>query len=190
MPTTQQIIALIKLVIAQNYFTFQNKIYQPDKGISMGSPISSTIAEIFLQHFEDRWIKQLLGTKNMLLYTCYVDDIFIIYDTQRIQPTTINTYINQIHKNITLNPTYEYNGCINFFGLLKLRRSTHLETDIFRKPTTTETTINFFSNHPIAYKMVAFRYHITRMHSFPLTPMIKQKEWTSIRTIARNNNFP
>jgi hypothetical protein len=25
--------------ISQNYFTFQNKIYQPEKGVSMGSPI-------------------------------------------------------------------------------------------------------------------------------------------------------
>jgi len=42
----QQIITLMRLVLSQNYFPFQNKIYQPDKGISMGSPISSTSAEI------------------------------------------------------------------------------------------------------------------------------------------------
>jgi hypothetical protein len=50
--TTQQIITLMKLVLSQNYFTFQNKVYQPEKDISMGSPISSTIAEIFPQYFE------------------------------------------------------------------------------------------------------------------------------------------
>jgi DNA mismatch repair ATPase MutS len=38
--------------------------------------------------------------------------------------------------------------------------------------------------------MAAFRYHFTRMHSLPLTPRMKQKEWTSIETIARNKNFP
>ena len=47
---TQQIIISMKLVLSQNYFTFHNKIYQPEKGVSMGSPISSTIPEIFLQH--------------------------------------------------------------------------------------------------------------------------------------------
>jgi hypothetical protein len=45
-PTTQQIITLVKVVLTQNYLIFQNKIYQPDKGISMGFPISSIIAEI------------------------------------------------------------------------------------------------------------------------------------------------
>jgi len=44
---TQQIITLMERVLSQNYFIFQNKIYQPEKGVSMGSPIYSTIAELF-----------------------------------------------------------------------------------------------------------------------------------------------
>ena len=68
MQTTQQIITLKKLILSQNYFTFQNKICQPEKGGSMGSPVSSIIAEIFLQHFEDMHIK-LLDTKNISQYT-------------------------------------------------------------------------------------------------------------------------
>jgi len=49
----QQIITPMRLVLSQNHFTFHNKVYQPEKGFFMGSPISSTIAEIFLQYFED-----------------------------------------------------------------------------------------------------------------------------------------
>jgi hypothetical protein len=60
---TQQIITLMKLTLSQNLFTFQNKIYQPEKGVSMGSPISSTIAAIFLQHLKDIHLKQVLDTK-------------------------------------------------------------------------------------------------------------------------------
>jgi len=37
--------------------------------------------------------------------------------------------------------------------------------------------------------MAAFRYHITRMHSLPLTPKKKTKRVTSIQLIARYN-FP
>jgi len=59
----------------------------------MGSPISNLAAEIFLQHYEDIHIKQLLDTKNIALYTRYVDDILIIYDIRKIQPQTINTHI-------------------------------------------------------------------------------------------------
>jgi hypothetical protein len=47
---TQQIIILMEAVLSQNYFMFQSKIYQPQKGVLMGLPISSTIVEIVLQH--------------------------------------------------------------------------------------------------------------------------------------------
>jgi hypothetical protein len=78
---TQQIITLMKLILSQNYVTFQNKIYQPEKGVSMGSAISSTTAEIFL-HLEDTHIKQRLDTKNVTFYTRYVDDILIRPNTK------------------------------------------------------------------------------------------------------------
>jgi hypothetical protein len=68
--------------MTQNYFSFQNTIYHPTKGIAMGSPISGTNAEIFLQHIENKHIKQALDTKNIILYTRFVDDILVIYDRQ------------------------------------------------------------------------------------------------------------
>jgi hypothetical protein len=102
---TQQIITLMEIILSQNYFTFQIKIYQPEKVVPMGSPISSTIAEIFLQHVEDIHIKQLLDTKTITFYTRYVDDVLIICDTKRTNTHLINKYINQIHTNIKLNPT-------------------------------------------------------------------------------------
>ena len=153
-------LSLLKVIISQNYLMFQQKICQPLQGISMGSPISSLIAEIFLQHYEDANIKQLLDMKSIALYVRYVDDILVIYDTTKINLHTINTYINKIHSNIKLNPTYEEHNSIAFLNLTITRRQTKLEIDIYRKPTTTFTTINFLSNHPIEQKMAAFRFHI------------------------------
>jgi len=109
----------------------------------MRSPISVIIVEIFLQHFEDIHIKQLLDTKNMLLHTRHVDVIPIICDTIRTHPHAINTHINQIHDNMKLNPTYENNVCINILYLTITHKQTNTENDIHRKPTTTDTTINF-----------------------------------------------
>ena len=101
---TYQIIAMIKTVLQQNYFAFQQTIYQPKQGISMGSPISGIIAEIFLQNYKDNYIKQHLDTKSKLYYTRYVDDIFIIYDKTKTNPQTINTQINKIHNNMKFTP--------------------------------------------------------------------------------------
>jgi hypothetical protein len=69
------------MILQQNYFIFQEQVYQPDKWIAMGSPISGTIAEIFLQHLEHIYIRPLIETKRILFYTRYTDDI-IIYDNE------------------------------------------------------------------------------------------------------------
>ena len=92
--------------------------------------------------------------------------------------------------NIKLNPLYEEQRSMNFLDLTIRHQQTKLDIDIYRKPTTTDTTINFLSNHPIEQKMAAFRSHITRMHSLQLNPDKKQKEWDIVQCITRNNNFP
>jgi hypothetical protein len=135
-------------------------------------------------------IKHLLDTKNIAFYARYVDYILIIFDTTNIDPHNINAYINNIHNNLKLNPTYEEHDSIDYLYLTILRKYKKLEVDIYRKPTTTDNTINFMSNHPTEQKTAAYRFHITRMQSLPLDPSKKQKEWQTIQIIAMNNNFP
>jgi len=45
---TYQVLSLLKVILSQNYYMFQQQIYQPAQVISMGSTKSSLIAEIFL----------------------------------------------------------------------------------------------------------------------------------------------
>jgi hypothetical protein len=56
-------------ILGQNYFAFQDHCYQPDKGVAMGSPLSGTVAEIFLQHLENSHIKPLLNSKCITFYS-------------------------------------------------------------------------------------------------------------------------
>ena len=69
------------------------------------------IAEIFLQPVDDTYLKQLLDTKNIILYTRYADEILIIYDTKCIHSNAIHEYINQTYPKLQLNPTHENNNC-------------------------------------------------------------------------------
>jgi len=113
----------------------------------------------------------------IVFYIWYVDDILIIFDTTKIDSHNINAYINNIHKNLKLNPTHEEHNSIDYPDLTVLRKHNKLEVDIYRKPTTTDTTINIMSNHPIEQKTAAYRFRITRMQSLPLDSNNKQKEW-------------
>jgi hypothetical protein len=166
-------------MLDQNYFSFQDQLYQPEKGVAMGSPISGTIAEIFLQHLENIHIKHL-DTKNIVFYSRYVDDILIMYNSTCTNPNAINTHINQIHSNLHLSPTYENMEQISFLDLSMIRKTPKLEMDIFRKPTTTDATINYYSNHPTEHKLAAYQHYIERMLLLPLTNDWRLSEWKTI----------
>jgi len=53
----EQIKHLLNVIIEQNYFQYNNQFFRPRNGIAMGSPISGTLAEIYLQHIEELFIK-------------------------------------------------------------------------------------------------------------------------------------
>ena len=156
----------------------------------MGSSISGTMVEIFLQYIESRHLKQLLDSKTIIFYTRYVDDLFIIYDTTRTTTDCIHNYINNIYNCLQFNPTYEDSAQMNFLDLCNFIKTTELETDIYRKPITTDTTIKYLSIHPIEHKFAAYRYCINRMLSLPLAKERRTYQWKTIQTITRNNNFP
>ena len=56
----------------------------------MGSPLSGTLAELYLQSIENRYIKQWLDS-NEIYYKRYVDDIIILINTQKNTRGTITS---------------------------------------------------------------------------------------------------
>jgi len=55
-------------------------------------------------------------------------------------------------QNLTVSPTYEDNGQINFLDFLLVRKDSKIDIDVHHKPTSTDATISFFSNHPTEQK--------------------------------------
>jgi hypothetical protein len=121
----EQITAILKEILSQNSFCFNNEFCQPTKGIAMGSSISGIIAEIFLQCHEDIYIyiKHLPEKRSILFYARYVDDILIIYDQTFIHTDTLIAGLNAVHKNIIFKPTFESNSYISYLDLLLKRKT-------------------------------------------------------------------
>jgi hypothetical protein len=180
----------MKIVLFQNYFTFSDNIYQPPKDIDMGSLIWSIIAEIFLQYFEDRFKNHLLETRNIIFYALYVDDILIVYDQSTIDSCHFTSNLNYIHTDISFKPTYQTNKQISSLDLLLLRNDSAIEIDIYRKPTTTDKTVNLLSNHHMEHKTTVYNYLLNRLHSLSLSPVRKQEVWHTIQHMAKVNGFP
>jgi hypothetical protein len=156
----------------------------------MGSPISSTSAEISRQYLEAIYIKHWMESREIILYKRYVDDILIMYDQTKTDETTIHNTINSIAKNLEFKMTAEENHTISYLDLFVNRKPNHIELDIYRNPTHMDIIIHFSSNHPYDHKLAAFRYYINRMITLPITEQARKQKWRNIITIVHNNGFP
>lgn len=97
--------------------------------------------------------------------------------------------MNNINKKIKFTIEHENNNKINFLDLTIHRQSNHLEFNIYRKPTTTDTTIHADSHHPIAHKLAAYNSYLYRLINTPLSPNDYTIELNTIKFIALQNGY-
>jgi hypothetical protein len=156
---------------------------------AMGSPLSGTLAEIFLQELEQSKLKYLLEGKRIIYYNRYVDDIFIIYDQSKITPQHILEQFNAQHKDLQFTINEEINNQIEYLDLKLTNIQGQLEIGVYRKPTTTDVTINSNSCHPREHKMAAYKSWLNRLCKLPLSANSNKKELDIIISIATNNGY-
>ncbi|EYC15426.1 hypothetical protein Y032_0037g3514 [Ancylostoma ceylanicum] len=68
---------MINSVLACNIFRFENRFFERRRGLAMGNRIAPILAIIFLDHIERASL-----TSGILLYTRYIDDVFVIGTTE------------------------------------------------------------------------------------------------------------
>ena len=185
----KQILYMLNTILKQNYFQYSHQIFQPKKGIAVGSPISSTMAEVYLQYIEETHMKQWLDSKEIIYYKRYVDDILIVYDQSKINEQIILHQINNIDKNLQFKLSTEENNIINYLDTSIHGNNTSLDIGVYRKPTATGTVIHITSNHPHEQKISVFNCYTNRMITVPATKKSRQEEWKTILAIAENNGY-
>jgi hypothetical protein len=155
----------------------------------MGSPISSTLAEIYLQYLEEKHIKHCLEHKDVIYYKIYVDDLLIIYDQSSIKVDKILNFINDIDDHLEFKISEEVNNTMQYPDLSNRRNDNNIELDNYRKPIYIDIMIHYTSNHPYDHKLEAFIFYIARMITTPIPCQAISQEWHKILTMAQNNGF-
>ena len=185
-----QIISLLQNSLQQNYFTFNGNFYLQPDGLPMGSPLSSILSEIFLQHIEHTYIEDIKKQFNIIFYGRYVDDILILYNNSHDNSNDILNKFNNLHPSIKFTCEQEHHNKLNYLDLTIQKHSTFLEYNIFRKPTTSKLSIDNNSNHPNEYKFANFRFLLNRLNQIPISKNNYRTEFNNILQIATYNNFP
>lgn len=187
----KELITMLKTVLEQNYFIFNDSYYIQEDGLAMGSPLSSIMAEVYLNHVENLHI---LSDKNpqkdkILFYKRYVDDIFLIFNGNTRQLEVLCKYVNGLTPKLKFTLETECTGTLNFLDLTIKKKDNKLQFSIYRKPTTTDHTIHATSYHSQSVKMSAYNSLVHRLLSVPLSVEDYANEVNIIKHIATVNGY-
>ena len=69
--TVDHIISLLEFCLRNTYFSFQGRYYEQTEGAAMGSPISSLVANLFMEEFEKTGHQHFYNTTNPMEEICW-----------------------------------------------------------------------------------------------------------------------
>ena len=133
-----------------SFFIFNGTYYKQVDGVAMGSPLGPTLANIFLCHWEEIWIKKCPKQFKPEYYNRFMDDTFLLFSSEN-HVKKFHKYINTRHKNMTFTFEVEKNNKLAFLDVLVTRDVTFV-TSLYRKPTFSGLYSNFESFMPDSYK--------------------------------------
>jgi len=139
------IINLLKIILYNNDFTFNNVNYIQKKGVAMGQRFAPSVANIYLTLWEETLFSQ--SSITPIVWHRYIDDIFCVWRGNEQDLHSFLSFTNTHDPNITI--TYDINkqSCI-FLDLNIYKEDTHLHHKIHFKDTNNHILLDLTSNHP------------------------------------------
>ena len=151
-----------------NNFYFNNKFYRQLKSTAVGLKVAPVYATLSLGYLERTMYSLLetnygISTKNNFVsnYYRYLDDIFVIYDSQLFDVDSISNFLNELDPDLHFD--LETNGSsVYFLDVNIYLDGSMLKTDIYYKPTDLKQYLDFRSHHPRHIKRaLPYNYNTT-----------------------------
>ena len=135
---------LLTLSVKSSFFLFNGVYYKQIDGVAMGSPLAPTLANLFLTHYEGRWLDNFPIQFRPRYYRRYVDDVFLMFE-RKDQVKKFLKYMNTRHANIQFKCEEESNNKISFLDVSITRMNNKLVTSLYRKKTFSGVYMNYNS---------------------------------------------
>lgn len=186
---TDDVIELLTECLNNTYFQYNQELFMQNDGYPMGSPISGTVADIFLQKLE-KYILPL--NPKIIFWKRYVDNVFAIIEGDANDANKILNSLNSYHPNIQFTMEIEQNNEIGYFFLIFLIKKTfegRIETNVFRKETHIDRYLKFSSFHHKSQKISVIDSLLYR--SFKVcSPFNLKNELNHITETLTQNSYP
>ena len=180
---------LLEFATKRSFFIFNGKFYNQIDGIAMGSPLGPTLANVFLCHWEQIWLKKCPQQFAPRFYKRFMDDTFTLFNSED-DVKKFHKYIGSRHKNITFTFETEKQNYLPFLDVLVSRDEYGFSTSLYRKPTFSGLYSNFSSFIPTKYKRGLLFTLLFRGFSLCTDWKKFHSEMTILKSIMGKNGFP
>ena len=142
----------------------------------MGSPLGPVLANIFLCHFEEKWVLNYVGRPS--IWFRYVDDTFTLFESKN-NALQFLQYLNSCQVNIKITIEFKENNVIHTFS-----------TSIYRKKTLTclYTKLDSFTLRKYVINLI--RNLTFRCFRICSSPRLLQLSLDELKKLLSQNRYP
>lgn len=148
----------LKVILENNSFSFGNRYFLQIQGTAMGTKMAPTYANLTLAYLEKTLYTKIktkytadIGQRFEKLWKRYIDDCFIIWDSNIDSVEALHSELNRLHPKLTFTLEHS-NTQISFLDVMLRKENREIITDIFHKSTDTKQYLHFKSCHPRSTK--------------------------------------
>ena len=143
---TDTLVGLASLVLDNNYFEFNNRIYKQKLGTAIGTKFAPAYANLFMTRVEERLVDS--SAEKPLVWMRYIDDVFFIWTHGEAKLQVFIDHLNSSHETIKFTSEHSKDS-ISFLDVkVSLGEGGVLSTDLFCKPTDAHQFLHKKSCHP------------------------------------------
>lgn len=139
------LVEIAKLILQNNYFEFDDKIYRQKLGTAIGTKFAPSFANIFMSKLETSMLSEC--RLSPWVWWRFLDDIFLIWLHGNEALIEFVNYVNSYHD--TIKYTWELSeNKLPFLDVLVKLENKKISTDLYCKPTDTRQYLDNRSCHP------------------------------------------
>ena len=142
---TSELVDMARIILDNNYFEFDDKIYHQKLGTAMGTKFAPAYANIFMAEFERKFLDTMI--EQPWLWWRFLDDIFTIWTHGRELLDKFLSRLNLFHDTIKFTWTVS-ETCVPYLDMMVSLCDGKLTTDLYCKSTDSHQYLDRKSCHP------------------------------------------